>query len=200
MLVVGLTGGVGSGKSTAARFFSELNVHIIDADHIAKDLVNEPAINANIIAHFGPPICDAHGQLNRYKLRQLIFSDAAQRLWLDNLLHPQIYTRIKELIQHSSSPYIIVVIPLLVETFQEGLFNRILVIDAPESLQINRVIERDGVDLEEAKMILAAQANRNTRLRLADDVIENTDTLDAFKNKIRSLHAYYLQLAETGKK
>ncbi len=200
MFVVGLTGGIGSGKSAAARFFSELNVTIIDADHIAKDLINEPEINAAIIAHFGPAICNNKGELNRYLLRQAIFTNVEQRHWLENFLHPKIRERIMAQITRSQSPYTVVVIPLLVETQKEDYVKRILVIDVPESIQISRVTNRDGISSDEARLILAAQAPRKTRLAVADDVIENTDTLASLKNKIRSLHGYYLQIAENIKK
>jgi dephospho-CoA kinase len=200
MLIVGLTGGVGSGKSAAARFFSELNVTIIDADHIAKDLLDEPAITAAIIEHFGATICDQKGQLSRHKLRQTIFTHTEQRLWLEELLHPKIRERILAQIARSQSPYTIVVIPLLVETQKEDYINRILVIDVPEQVQISRVANRDGISPDEARMILAAQTQRKTRLAMANDVIENTDTLPILKNKVRSLHAYYLQIAENIKK
>lgn len=200
MLIVGLTGGVGSGKSAAARFFSELNVTIIDADHIAKDLLDEPTISAAIIEYFGATICDQKGQLSRHKLRQAIFTHKEQRLWLEQLLHPKIRERILAQIARSQSPYAIVVIPLLVETQKEDYINRILVIDVPEQVQISRVANRDGISPDEARMILAAQTQRKTRLAMANDVIENTDTLPILKNKVRSLHAYYLQIAENIKK
>lgn len=199
MLVVGLTGGIGSGKSTAARFFSELHVNIIDADHIARDLMAQDEISQPIIDHFGAKICDAKGQLNRHLLRQLIFVEAPARAWLEDFLHPKIREKIMALIARSESPYVIVVIPLLVETQKEDYINRILVIDAPEAVQISRVADRDGISAKEAKMILAAQAQRQTRLAMANDVIENTDTLSGLKNKIRSLHGYYLQIAQSVK-
>ncbi len=200
MYVVGLTGGIGSGKSAAARFFKELNITVIDADEIAKHLLNEPNISQVVIDHFGPKICDKHGALNRYTLRDLIFTDAIARHWLEDFLHPQIRERIIKLIDSSPSPYTIVVIPLLVETQKENYVNRILVLDVPESTQISRITQRDGITLDEAQLILAAQASRKTRLGFADDVIENVDTLATLKNKIHGLHDYYLQIARQKKK
>lgn len=199
MLVVGLTGGIGSGKSAAARFFSELNVNIIDADHIAKDIMEEPDVAKIIIEHFGPQMCDKNGQLSRHKLRQNIFNHPPERLWLENFLHPKIRERIMALTAHSQSPYTIIVIPLLIETQKEDYIDRILVIDAPESLQISRVANRDGINTSEVRAILAAQASRTARLAMANDVIENTNTLAELKDKIRSLHGYYLQMAAVKK-
>lgn len=196
MYVVGLTGGIGSGKSAAARFFSELNVTVIDADHIAKDLLAESAISDAVISHFGPNICDRFGKLNRYALREIIFKDVAARQWLEDFLHPQIRERIIKLIENSPSPYTVVVIPLLVETQKENYVNRTLVIDVPESVQISRITQRDGITKDEAQRILSAQASRKARLAKADDVIENIDTLATLKNKIHGLHDYYLKIQE----
>jgi dephospho-CoA kinase len=195
MLVVGLTGGAGSGKSSAARFFSELNVGIIDADHIAKDLLDEPSIAQQVCDHFGPKVCDKNGKLHRYQLRQVIFSDNEARTYLENLLHPLIRSRIIASIARCASPYAVVVIPLLVETQKEDYIDRILVIDVPESTQISRLTKRDGITLDEAQAMLAAQSKRNVRLAYANDVIENTGDLQQLKNKVHNLHAYYLQLA-----
>ncbi|MGA2654999.1 MAG: dephospho-CoA kinase [Gammaproteobacteria bacterium] len=200
MWVVGLTGGVGSGKSAAARFFSELNITVIDADHIAKELLNIPEISKTVIDHFGPSICDRAGALNRYSLRQAIFTDEQKRHWLEAFLHPKIRERIKDLISGSTSAYTVVVIPLLIETQKEDYVDRILVIDVPESMQISRLTHRDGITEAEAKQMIAAQAARKTRLALADDVIENTDTLATLKNKILGLHDTYLQIARKNKK
>ncbi|MFA6037770.1 MAG: dephospho-CoA kinase [Legionellales bacterium] len=200
MLVVGLTGGIGSGKSAAARFFSELNINVIDADQIAKELLAQTSINAAVIDHFGASICDKQGQLNRYKLREVIFSDPNQRLWLNDFLHPKIREQIIAAIAKSTTPYTVVVIPLLVETQKENYVNRILVIDAPEPLQISRLTNRDGITVPEARLMLDAQSPRKTRLALANDIVENTDTLASLKNKIQHLHGYYLQIAKNVKK
>lgn len=200
MLIVGLTGGIGSGKSAAAQFFQELNVTVIDADVIAKELLAQPEISTAIIDHFGTGICDKTGRLNRYNLREIIFSDPAQRLWLNEFLHPKIRSRIKTLIAQSTKAYTVVVIPLLVETQKEDYVNRILVIDSPEALQISRLTNREGITQAAAQQMLDAQAPRKTRLALANDVIENTDTLATLKNKVQHLHAYYLQIAQNVKK
>ncbi len=196
MFTIGLTGGVGSGKSTAARFFSELNVGIIDADLIAKDLLNEPSIAQTVINQFGTALCNPKGELNRYKLRQLIFSDPKARAGLEHYLHPQIRARIIAALARCSSTYVVVVIPLLVETQKEDYIDRILVIDVPESTQISRLTNRDKITIEEAHAMLAAQASRKARLACAHDVIENTGDLQQLKNKVHNLHAYYVQLAQ----
>lgn len=195
MLVVGLTGGIASGKSSAARFFSELNVRIIDADHIAKDVLDEENMTREVIAHFGDKVCDKNGQLQRHLLRQLIFADQEAHVWLEDRLHPLIRERIKALIARNESAYVVVVIPLLVETQKEDYIDRILVIDAPESVQLSRLTNRDGISLTEAKAMLAAQVAQRVRLAAADDVIDNTGSLQQLKEKIRSLHAYYSQLS-----
>lgn len=200
MFVVGLTGGIGSGKSAAGKFFAELNITVIDADGIAKELLTLPDINQKVIEHFGPKVCDRKGTLNRYLLREVIFNDAKQRHWLEALLHPLIRARIKDLIAKSTSPYTVVMIPLLVETQKEDYVHRILVLDVPESVQISRITNRDGITLDEAQLMLAAQTPRKNRLTMADDVIDNTDTLMALKNKILGLHDCYLQIARKNKK
>lgn len=199
MMVVGLTGGVGSGKSTAARFFSELNVGIVDADHIAKDLLDEPALAQQVVDHFGPKVCDKYGKLQRHLLRQVIFNAPSARVWLEDLMHPLIRERIKAAIARCQSAYMVVAIPLLVETQKEDYIDRILVIDTPETVQISRLTNRDGITVDEARLMLDAQAQRHTRLGMANDVIDNTGSLQQLKDKIRSLHGYYLQLAQTPK-
>ncbi|HLF66252.1 MAG TPA: dephospho-CoA kinase [Gammaproteobacteria bacterium] len=199
MLTIGLTGGVGSGKSTAARFFSELNVGIVDADLIAKDLLNTPQMADTVKRQFGSQICNPNGELNRYKLRQLIFSDLKARLWLEEFLHPQIRAQIIVAITRCTSAYVVVVIPLLVETQKEDYIDRILLIDVPESVQISRLTNRDKITIEEAQTMLAAQASRKARLSCAHDVIENTGDLQQLKNKVHNLHGYYLQLAQNSK-
>ena len=195
-LAIGLTGAIGSGKSACAALFSELGVPVIDADELAHALVapGEPALDT-IISTFGPDYLLPDGSLDRARLRQLVFADPARRHQLEAILHPLIRSNIKELIKATRAPYCIVVIPLLLETGQSDLVNRILVIDAPEQTLINRVAARDRLPADEIHAILGSQVNRDARLAAADDIIINTGTLDELAGKVQEQHETYLALA-----
>jgi len=197
-LVIGLTGGIGSGKSMAAGQFSRLDVPVIDADELAHALVapGEPALDT-ILDAFGADYQRPDGQLDRDQLRQLVFTDPACRHRLESILHPLIRNNISELIKATRAPYTVVVIPLLLETGQSDLVDRILVIDAPEQTLIDRVTARDQLPAEEIHAILGSQTDRNTRLAAADDIIINTGTLDELAVKVQALHEKYL-LMSTG--
>jgi len=198
MLVIGLTGGIGSGKSTVAKLFASLGIEIIDADLIARNVVtpNSPAL-AEIITHFGTDIINDDKGLNRSKLRQLIFENEADRKWLEQLLHPLIREKIKEAIQNVQSAYCIVAIPLLLESTPNPLIERILVIDAPEQLQIERSVQRDGCTAEDVQAIMKTQVSRKQRLSAADEVIQNDSDLASLKKQIDELHQLYLQMARS---
>lgn len=195
-LVIGLTGGIGSGKSAASAIFSRLGIPVIDADEIAHALVvaGQPAL-AEITGAFGEDILDSAGELDRGALRQRVFADDAERQRLEAILHPRIRQQIQSLINDIHSPYCIVVIPLLVETRQSDLVDRVLVIDIPESTQISRVATRDRLAREDILAIIDAQAARDTRLAAADDVIENSGGLDVLESRVRRLHEKYLEIA-----
>ena len=195
-LVVGLTGGIGSGKTTVANGFGKLGVPLIDADLIARELV-EPGQAAleEIRAIFGPGCLTAEGRLDRAHIQQKIFADETLRLRLEAILHPEIRKRIKALIADVRAPYCIVVIPLLLETGQKDLVDRILVIDAPEEEQIKRVAARDKLSHNAILRIMHTQADRETRLASADDIIVNNSDLKALTSKIQSLHHRYLELS-----
>lgn len=195
MLTIGLTGGMGSGKSTVANFFAELGIDIIDADQIARELVlpTTPAWTA-IVAHFGENILNSDNTLQRQKLRDIVFQQVERRVWLEQLLHPLIRQRMQQLIATASSAYVIAVIPLLMENLPNPLVQRILLVDAPEALQIQRVIVRDQLSANEIKQTLAAQMTRQQRLQLADDVIENHSDLNDLKQQVLALHQKYLQM------
>jgi len=195
-LVIGLTGGIGSGKSTCAALFSKLGVPIIDADELAHALVapGEPAL-AEIITAFGPEYLAADGQLDRRRLRQQVFAEPASRRRLEAILHPLIRFNIKELVNSVQAPYCIVSIPLLLETGQTDLVNRILVIDIPEALQLSRTAARDRLAMGEIRPVLESQANRSERLAAADDVISNAGSQDELAEKIQTLHKKYLSLS-----
>lgn len=199
MLVVGLTGGIGSGKSTVTELFAKCGVPIIDADLIARDITqpNTPLLK-KITEHFGPTILASDGTLNRKQLREIIFKDITQRVWLEKLLHPQIHQAILQKIhQLSAHAYCIVVIPLLIESSSYAFLDRILVVDTPEALQIERVMARDKSQREHVEAILNAQATREHRLAHADDVIVNTGNIADLEPQIAQLHERYLALAES---
>lgn len=196
MLKIGLTGGIGSGKSVASNRFAELGAAVIDTDLLSRELVEpgQPALN-EIVAEFGTSVLDARGHLDRARLRERVFADEAARKRLEAILHPRIRAEMLRRAERSDAPYVVFVIPLLFETGQQSLVDRVLLIDVPETLQRARVADRDGLQAGQIDAILAAQTDRATRLRLADDVICNDTNLDDLENAVRALHERYLQLA-----
>lgn len=197
MLVVGLTGGIGSGKSVVANDFAKLGAPIIDADVVARQVVEPgtPAYDA-IREHFGREIVSITSQINRSHLRRLIFNNPQERLWLENLLHPLIFADIKKQIATHQAPYLIVVIPLLVETMPHPYLDRILVVDADPQDQISRTVSRDHRPPQEIEQVLISQATREQRLLLADDVILNNGSLKDLQTKVQALHEHYLNIAK----
>ncbi|MDH1262325.1 dephospho-CoA kinase [Pseudomonas sp. GD03944] len=193
--ILGLTGGIGSGKSAVAQLFIEQGVHLVDADHAARWVVEpgRPALE-KIVEHFGSEILQADGQLDRTALRARVFSDAEERRWLEALLHPLIGQEIMQYLAKAESPYAILVSPLLIESGQRALTQRILVVDAPEHLQIERTMLRDQATAEQVQAILKAQAIREERLRHADDVLLNDRDLDWLRSEVERLHTFYLTL------
>ncbi|WP_397451355.1 dephospho-CoA kinase [Pseudomonas sp. NA-150] len=193
--ILGLTGGIGSGKSAAAQHFIDLGVHLVDADHAARWVVEpgRPAL-ASIAEHFGPSVLQADGQLDRTALRGLIFQNPEQRRWLEALLHPLIGQEIMSYLARAESPYAILVSPLLVESGQYKMTQRVLVIDAPEQLQIQRTMLRDSTSEEQVQAILKVQANREKRLAHADDVLVNDRDPAWLKSEVERLHHFYLTL------
>lgn len=185
MLKIALTGGIGSGKSTVAKYFVELGVPVIDADEVSRELVTiDTSPYAKIVSHFGSKILNADKTLNRKTLRKIIFNKPADKKWLENLLHPLIYQAIDRQIKTIQAPYCIVVIPLLFETKREKNFDRVLVINAPKKQRLTRVIARDKISLQQAKAILTSQIDRDERLAQADDVIYNGGTLAELKHQV----------------
>ena len=193
--ILGLTGGIGSGKSAAAQHFSDLGVDLVDADHAARWVVEpgRPAL-ASIVERFGPGVLQADGQLDRAALRQLIFADPAQRKWLEQLLHPLIGQEIFSYLAKAQSPYAIYVSPLLIESGQYHKTQRVLVIDVPQSLQIQRTLQRDGISEQQVQAILKAQSSREERLSHADDVLVNDQDLARLHAEVERLHHFYLTL------
>ncbi|NEX90760.1 dephospho-CoA kinase [Aeromonas rivipollensis] len=197
MYVVAITGGIGSGKTTVANQFAALGIEVVDADLIAREVVEPgtPALTA-IASHFGPGILDEQGRLDRRALRERIFSDPAAKSWLNALLHPIIRSEMLRQCAAANSPYCLLVVPLLVENRLTGLADRVLVIDVDEATQIERTCRRDGVSREQAQAILASQASRSERLAMADDVLDNqSGTTETIRERILALHETYLAFA-----
>lgn len=194
--IVALTGGVGSGKSTVAEHFARLGIEVIDADQIARQVVmpGEPALEA-IRARFGHAILDSQGALNRRALRERIFRSAADKAWLNALLHPLIQTQTQQAFARSTSPYVLWVIPLLIENQLQSQADRILVVDVPPDVQLARTMARDGIDRTLAEQMLNAQVSRRERLSQADDVIDNSGSPTALSQQVAQLHEHYLRLA-----
>ena len=197
-LVVGVTGGIGSGKSTVARLFEALGVAVIDTDVIAHELTapGQPAVEA-IRARFGDAYISAQGALDRDRMRELVFADAAAKRDLETILHPRIRTQAAARVAQAGTPYAMLVIPLLAETGgYPGLIDRVLVVDCDESLQIERTRRRSGLSADQVRAIMARQASRAQRLALADDVVDNNGPAEALDAQVRRLHSRYLSLAQ----
>ena len=197
MYAVGLTGGIGSGKSTVADLFAELGIPVIDTDVIARQLTQRGGAALDAIqAVFSDDVMRADGSLDRAALRRLVFGDPAARRQLEAILHPRIRREVEQTLAILVAPYAVIVIPLLVETGgYRDLLNRVLVVDCPEALQIARVMARNGLSHEEVMAIIAAQASRAERLACADDVIVNTAPPEALRAGVMALHQRYLALA-----
>ncbi len=196
-LVIGLTGGIGSGKSEVSRRFQNLDITLVDADEIAREVVlpGSPALNA-IASHFGQSYLTNEGQLDRAKLRERIFADAEAKTWLEQLLHPQINQLIREQLAKAKSSYAILCSPLLLETKQSELVDRILVVDTSELLQVERASHRDTNKREQIERIMATQLSRAERCSRANDIIQNHGDLCELDNQVRKLHELYLELAQ----
>ena len=196
MFVVGLTGGIGSGKTAASDRFASHGITVVDGDVVARQVV-EPGTEAlrKIIAKLGPGILQANGELHRASLREWVFSQPDDRLWLEALLHPLIGQEVIAQLNAASSPYAVLVSPLLVDAGQTALCDRVLVVDVPEQVQIERTCRRDDNSEELVKQIIAAQTSRERRLAAATEVLDNTGTLEDLQRRVDELHERYLQLA-----
>jgi dephospho-CoA kinase len=193
--ILGLTGGIGSGKSAVARHFIDLGVHLVNADEAARWVVEpgRPAL-ARIAEHFGQAILQADGSLDRAALRNRIFQSFEERQWLESLLHPLIRQEISDNLAQARSPYAILESPLLIESGQYRTTQRVLVVDAPETLQIERAMQRDRTSAEQIQAILKVQASREERLKHADDVLLNDRDLEWLQTEVERLHHFYLSL------
>jgi dephospho-CoA kinase len=196
-LVVGLTGGIGSGKSAAADAFAELGARVVDTDAIAHELTGVAgAAIPEIAQQFGKAFIDSTGAMDRKRMRDLVFSDAEEKQRLEALLHPMIRAESQRRIDAAKAPYVIHVVPLLVESpgFRDRV-KRVLVVDCPEALQISRVRQRSGLPEGQVRRIIATQIQREKRLAAADDVIDNSGPIAALQQQVRQLHEKYLALA-----
>jgi dephospho-CoA kinase len=195
-LVVGLTGGIASGKSIVANMFAKLGAGIVDTDLVAREVVapGEPGLDA-VTNAFGKEILLRSGELDRGALRRIVFADDAKRRQLEALLHPLIRARTWERLAMLTTPYALVAVPLLVETSFGELVDRVLVVDCPESLQLERLMRRDAIPRPEALAMVRAQTDRATRLRAAHDIVDNGGTTEATQRQVELLHRRYLELA-----
>lgn len=193
---VALTGGIGSGKSTVSDAFARFGIDVVDADVIARQVV-APGTQAlaAIEQHFGADILNQDGSLNRRVLRDRVFASTPEKSWLNGLLHPLIHQQTQRQIAEATSPYVLWVVPLLVENQLQNKADRVLVIDVSPETQILRTMQRDGVSRQHAEQILAAQATREARLAVANDVIDNNGAPDAIASDVARLHAAYLEYA-----
>ena len=196
-MIVGLTGGIGSGKSEVSRRFQALGIKVIDADKIARDVVipNSPALQ-KIVQHFGSKILTTDKSLDRTQLRDIIFTHPQEKKWLENLLHPIIREEIIQQLQQAEGAYVILESPLLLETTQHELADRILVVDASEELQLARACKRDNKNIDQINAIMATQFSRTERTEKADDIIINCGNISELDTQVKKLHALYLSLSQ----
>ena len=197
MLIIGLTGGIGSGKSVASDKFKSLGITVVDADVASRTVVEpgKPALK-EIKDHFGSGIITAEGKLDRNKLRETIATDAEERKWLESVLHPKIGEQITKEISESTSVYTLFVAPLLLETNSQEMCSRVVVVDVPKDVQIQRTAKRDKVSSNQVEQMVAAQMKREKRLEKADDVLLNNGTIEDLEKQVEELHKKYIQMAE----
>lgn len=195
--IVALSGGIASGKSTVANLFSQLGVPIVDADIIARQVVKKGTFAlSQITEHFGRQILLADGELNRAKLRDIIFHSEQQRQWINQLLHPIIQQETQQQITQINYPYVIWAVPLLIENNLQQYANRVLIIDTPPDLQLARLLKRDNISENLAKSMLSSQISNAQRVSFADDVIVNDGHTSALTSQVEHLHTKYLKLSQ----
>ena len=192
-MIIGLTGGIGSGKTAVSNCFQELGITIVDADLASRVVVEKgkPSLES-IEEHFGSDILNESGELDRGKLREIIFNSDSEKQWLESLLHPAIAKQIQNELSSSKSPYTILVSPLLLETNQKDFCSKVLVVDVPVETQVSRTLARDGVSEEQINSIIDSQIDRNERLALADEVVSNNGTIEDLEVAVRELHNKFL--------
>lgn len=196
MLRIGLTGGIGSGKSTVASLFARHGAPVVDTDELARELVR-PGMPAHqdIVAAFGPSILDPNGNLDREKMRARVFADAAERLRLERILHPRIREETVRRLNEITAPYTLVAVPLLIESGFDNIVDRILVVDCDEQTQIDRTMKRSGLSATDVRDVIVAQASRHERLARADDIVDNSNGMAELEKQVEQLHRRYLELA-----
>ncbi|MGR8946889.1 MAG: dephospho-CoA kinase [Gammaproteobacteria bacterium] len=196
--IIGVTGGIGSGKSAVCREFEKYGIVIVDADIASREVVLPGSAGLNeIVEHFGTDVLNDDGSLDRAKLRDIVFNDAERRNTLESILHPKIRQRIVEQLQASTSPYTLLCVPLMIERGNSYQVDRLLVIDCPEETQIARVMDRDNLTREQVLAIMATQATRQQRLDKADDIIMNDGPLENLSDQVKILHQQYMALSST---
>ena len=196
-MIVGLTGGIGSGKSAAGNEFFKLGITVIDADSVAKDAASKNSkAYINIVDHFGPNILNNLKEIDRKKLRDIIFSDPSQKDILESFLHPVIRENITNQILSSKSQYTIIMVPLIFETNSMNQYQRILVVDCDEEIQISRAVKRDNSNKEDIKKILNSQATREERLSIANEVILNNSSIKSLQMEVLRVHQIYMDLSD----
>jgi len=198
MLRIALTGGIGCGKSTICQLFLSHNIPVIDTDLISRELVEpgQPALE-EITTLFGKDILLDDGALNRKALSQIVFNSSEKRILLESILHPKIRDSIEQELSKLHTPYVIIAVPLLIETNQQSNYNRVLVVDCDEQMQINRTLSRDKRSIEEINSIIKTQAPRQLRLSYADDIINNSNNIESLNAQVDQLHNKYMKLAST---
>ena len=194
-MIIGLTGGIGSGKTAVSDCFAALGIDIVDADLASRVVVQKgkPCLS-EIAQHFGEDILTNEAELDRAKLREIIFKSEDEKDWLESLLHPAIANQIKDELEASKSPYAILVSPLLLETNQKDLCSKVLVVDVSLEIQVERTLKRDGVSEDQVRAIIKAQIARDDRLKLADEVILNDGSLEDLDLAVKVLHKKFLSL------
>ena len=197
MLIIGLTGGIGSGKSVASDKFKSLGITIVDADVASRTVVEpgKPALK-EIEDHFGSGIITAEGKLDRNNLREIIATDPEERKWLESVTHPKIGEQITKEISESTSVYTLFVAPLLLETNSQEMCSRVVVVGVPKDVQIRRTAKRDKVSPNQVEQMVAAQMEREKRLEKADDVLLNSGTIEDLEKQVEELHKKYIQMVE----
>lgn len=194
-MIIGLTGGIGSGKTAVSDSFEALGIDVVDADIASRVVVQKgkPCL-LKIAQHFGEDILTKEAELDRAKLREIIFKSEEEKNWLESLLHPAIANQIQDELNASKSPYTILVSPLLLETNQKDFCSKVLAVDVPVETQVERTLKRDGVSKEQVQAIINSQISRNDRLNLADEVIVNDGTLEDLEIAVKILHEKFLSL------
>ena len=198
-MIIGLTGGIGSGKSAAASFFMDLGINVLDADHVSRDAleINSPGYELFINA-FGSSYLDKNNLIDRAKLRSTIFTNKDKKLQLENIIHPIVKESILDFIKKSKSPYTIIMVPLIFETNTANNYSRILIIDCDIDTQISRTTHRDAQNTSEVMNIINKQASREERLSIADDIILNSSSLDSLREQVLTLHNKYMEIINNG--